>query len=166
MPAIRVGDVLAYEFDVAPKWFFEGTPPSAPVRQRSFVLIEDQIQLCQPVVNRRAHDGWWYVELVRVDDRGDHVLVADDFIDVMVGPPDHPYRILDLDEFADAVAADLVTPERLIEGLGLFQRFLDRHLNRRDDAVREWPDFPPRAMAALREAPIPDPHGWAANTVD
>src|SRR5579872_693055 len=131
LPGIRQGDYLAYEFDVAPKWFFVGSRPDGPVRQRSFVMVEEEIQLCQPVVNRDVHAGWWYVELVQVDDRRREVLVVDDFIDVMVPPGGAlPYRVLDLDEYADAMVEGRVSPDRLAVGLRKFQRFLDLHLNR------------------------------------
>jgi hypothetical protein len=165
LPGIRKGNYLAYEFEVAPKWFFTGPKPDGPVRQRSFVMLEEEIQLCQPVVNRDVHEGWWYVDLVQVEDRSSEVSVTDDFIDVMVPPAGHPYRVLDLDEYADAMVGGRVSPARLAMGLRKFQRFLDLHLNRRHDALLEWPEFPPLEIDLLRTVPIDDPHGWAANTL-
>ncbi|MEV6637366.1 hypothetical protein AB0M54_42220 [Actinoplanes sp. NPDC051470] len=42
-----------------------------------------------------------------------------------------------------------------MDGLRRTQAFLDRHLNRRHDTRRDtWPDFPPRAIAALAELPF------------
>ncbi|GIM89309.1 hypothetical protein [Paractinoplanes toevensis] len=83
------------------------------------------------------------------------VHVDDHWIDVIVGPPDHPYRVLDLDEYADAIAAGDIDAAVGVDGLRRTQRFLDRHLNRRHDIRRDsWPDFPPRAIAALAALPF------------
>ena len=73
----------------------------------------------------------------------------DRYLDAIVGPPDQPYRVVDMDEFGDAVAGGSLTPAQAIEGLQKFQRFLDTHLNRLGDSLREWPDFPPRAIRPL-----------------
>src|ERR1041384_5954219 len=74
---------------------------------------------------------------------------------VIVGPPDHPYRVLDLDEYADAIAAGDIDTATGVDGLRRTQTFLDRHLNRRHDIRRGvCPAFPPRAIAALAELPF------------
>ena len=90
-----------------------------------------------------------------VYDEGDVVHVFDHWIDVIVGPPEHPYRVLDLDEYADAIAGGVIDAAAGVDGLRRTQRFLDRHLNRRHDTRRDaWPDFPPRAIAGLAELPF------------
>lgn len=165
LPGIRRGNVAAYEFEVAPRWFtLGGQPPKQPVRQRAFVLIDERIQLNQPVVFPDSHRGWWYVDLVSLDDHGNELLVTDDYLDVIVGPPNRPYRVLDMDEYGAALASGSVTTAGVIAGLAVFQRFLDTHLNAGWTLSERWPDFPPAAIDALRDDQIVDPDGWAAAT--
>ena len=55
----------------------------------------------------------------------------------------------------DAVASGDIDPATAADGLRRTQTFLDRHLNRWHDIRRDsWPDFPPRAIAALAELPF------------
>jgi hypothetical protein len=123
--------------------------------QRSFVLLDTGFQINQPVIFPEHQRDWWYCDLVRVVDEGDVVRVDDHWIDVIVGPPDHPYRVLDLDEYADAIAAGDIDLGTGIDGLRRTQTFLDRHLNRRHDIRRDvWPDFPPRAIEGLAALPF------------
>ena len=163
LPGIRRGNVAAYEFDVAMRWFtHHAPPPEHPVRQRAFVLIDERVQLNQPVVFPESHRGWWYVDLVSLADRGSELLVTDDYLDVIVGPPNRPYRVLDMDEYAAALASGRVTTAGVVAGLVAFQRFLDTHLNAGWTLSDHWPDFPPAAIDGLRDEEIVDPHGWAA----
>lgn len=85
------------------------TNPSAPgirlcltLEQRTYVLLDDGFQISQPPTFPEEQRDWWYCDLVRVTDTGDELLVEDLWIDVIIGPPDHPYRVLDLDEYAEA----------------------------------------------------------------
>ncbi|WP_432983342.1 DUF402 domain-containing protein [Dactylosporangium sp. CA-233914] len=143
----RDGNAIVYD------WGF--TWEGIDREQRSFVLLETGFQINQPVIFPEQQRGWWYCDLVRVVDEGDVVRVFDHLIDVIVGPPDHPYRVLDLDEYADAMAEGVIDVAAGIDGLSRTQKFLDRHLNRRHDTRRDaWPDFPPRAIAALAELPF------------
>ncbi|MEE1792314.1 hypothetical protein PUR28_16320 [Streptomyces sp. BE308] len=87
--------------------------------------------------------------LLRVDDL---------WIDVIVGPPDHPYRVLDLDEYATAMTDGQLGPAEATDGLIRIQRFLDRRLNRRHEGERSWPDFPPAEVKAV--LPIDLPRDW------
>jgi hypothetical protein len=149
----RDGDAVVYD------WGF--TWEGVQREQRSFVLLETGFQINQPVIFPEQQRGWWYCDLVSVVDEGGVLQVFDHWIDVIVGPPDHPYRVLDLDEYADAIAAGVIDIATGIDGLGRTQKFLDRHLNRRHDTRRDtWPDFPPRAIAAL--AKLPFSPQWAA----
>ncbi|WP_162907486.1 DUF402 domain-containing protein [Allorhizocola rhizosphaerae] len=147
----RLDDVIVYD------WGFElnGTH----YRQRSFVLLDDGFQINQPVIFPAEQQGWWYCDLVRVTEANDEVIVEDLWIDVIVGPPDHPYRVLDLDEYAAAAARGAMTPAEATDGLIRTQRFLDRRLNRRHEALRTWPDFPPQAVTWL--ADIGFPQNWS-----
>lgn len=93
----RDGQALCYD------WGF--TLDGVAHEQRSYVLLDIGWQIDQPAVFPPRQRGWWYCDLVAVqDDSGGTVRVDDLWIDVIVGPPDHPYRVLDLDEYAAAVA--------------------------------------------------------------
>jgi hypothetical protein len=137
----RLDDVIVYD------WGFE--LHGRRWEQRSFVLLDDGFQINQPVIFPETQRGWWYCDLVRVTDNGAEVLVEDLWIDVIVGPPDHPYRVLDLDEYAAATADGQLSPAEAADGLVRTQRFLDRRLNLRHEVLRAWPDFPPRTVTAL-----------------
>jgi len=128
--------------------------------QRSFVLLDDGFQINQPVIFPPEQQGWWYCDLVRVTDAGDVVMVEDLWIDVIVGPDDHPYRVLDLDEYAAAAESGALSFAELVDGLNRTQRFLDRHLNRRHAGERRWPDFPPETIRML--SGVVFPQEWSA----
>ncbi|GAA2621098.1 hypothetical protein GCM10010399_60180 [Dactylosporangium fulvum] len=137
----RLDDVIVYDWGFALN--------GRHYEQRSYVLLDDGFQINQPVIFPDAQQGWWYCDLVRVTDNGDEVIVEDLWIDVIVGPPDHPYRVLDLDEYATAAARGELSPVEAADGLVRTQRFLDRRLNRRHEVLRTWPDFPPEAVTVL-----------------
>ncbi|WP_327711105.1 DUF402 domain-containing protein [Streptomyces sp. NBC_00464] len=144
---LRQGDVVAYD------WGFERQ--GQHYIQRSFVLLDDGIQINQPVLFPSEQQGWWYCDLVAVVQDGELLRVDDLWIDVIVGPPDHPYRLLDLDEYAEATADGRLSPAAAADGLIRTQRFLDRRLNRRHEVERSWPDFPPAEVTALLSADLP-----------
>jgi hypothetical protein len=137
----RLDDVIVYD------WGFELNEQH--YEQRSYVLLDDGFQINQPVIFPAVQAGWWYCDLVRVTDTGDEVIVDDLWIDVIVGPPDHPYRVLDLDEYAAATEHGALSPAEAVDGLLRTQRFLDRRLNRRHEVLRSWPDFPPKTVTTL-----------------
>ncbi|MFD9125717.1 hypothetical protein [Kitasatospora sp. NPDC059571] len=144
---IRRGDVVAYD------WGFEHDGRHHV--QRSFVLLDHGVQINQPVTFPAEQQGWWYCDLVTVTDHG-HVLHVDDmWIDAIVGPPDHPYRILDLDDYAEAMTTGTLNPTDAADGLIRWQHFLDQRLNRRHDTTRRWPDFPPADVTALMTVELP-----------
>lgn len=64
-------------------------------------------------------------------------------------------RMLDLDEYADAIEADRLDVATAIDGLRRWQRFLDRHLHARRDPPADWTDFPPERLRALTALPAP-----------
>ncbi|MEU9080354.1 DUF402 domain-containing protein [Kitasatospora sp. NPDC004745] len=147
---IRRGDVVAYD------WGFrhDGTD----LIQRTFVLLDDHVQINQPVAFPPQQRGWWYCDLVSLEwdgPDGDLLRTQDLWIDVIVGPPDHPYRLLDLDDYADALADGRIAPGQAADGLRRMQRFLDRRLNRRHEVTRTWPDFPPAEVEELLTADLP-----------
>lgn len=144
---LRWGDVVAYD------WGFE--QQGQHYIQRSFVLLDDGIQINQPVLFRPEQQGWWYCDLVAVVQDSGLLRVDDLWIDVIVGPPDHPYRLLDLDEYATAMAHGQLSPAEAADGLIRTQRFLDRRLNRRHEVERSWPDFPPAEVKAMLSVDLP-----------
>jgi predicted RNA-binding protein associated with RNAse of E/G family len=150
----RLDDVVVYD------WGFELN--GRHYEQRSFVLLDDGFQINQPVIFPAEQQGWWYCDLVRVTDAGNEVVVEDLWIDVIVGPPDHPYRLLDLDEYAAAAESGQLSPAEAADGLVRTQRFLDRRLNRRHEVLRNWPDFPPATVTAL--STIRFPPDWSVVT--
>jgi hypothetical protein len=64
-------------------------------------------------------------------------------------------RLLDLDEFADAVEAGQLDARIAVDGLRRWQRFLDRHLHAARDPQHGWTDFPPRRLRELAALPAP-----------
>ncbi|MGW0696554.1 hypothetical protein [Streptomyces sp. NPDC002738] len=144
---LRWGDVVAND------WGFE--QQGQHYIQRSFVLLDDGIQINQPVLFRPEQQGWWYRDLVAVVQDSGLLRVDDLWIDVIVGPPDHPYRLLDLDEYATAMAHGQLSPAEAADGLIRTQRFLDRRLNRRHEVERSWPDFPPAEVKAMLSVDLP-----------
>lgn len=124
--------------------------------QRSFVLLDDGFQINQPVIFPPERYGWWYCDLVKVVENQDVVTVDDLWIDVIVGPPDHPYRMLDLHEYAEAMESGALSAADAADGLVRTQRFLDRRLNRRyDHAERTWLDFPSAEVEQLMNVRFP-----------
>ncbi|GAA2798977.1 hypothetical protein GCM10010441_25000 [Kitasatospora paracochleata] len=145
---IRRGSVVAYD------WGFhqDGTDHV----QRTFVLLDDHMQIDQPVAFPPGQRGWWYCDLVSLEWAAPGLLRTDDrWIDVIVGPPDHPYRLLDLDDYAAALADGRLAPAEAADGLTRVQRFLDHRLNRRHDTTRTWPAFPPAEIRDLGTADLP-----------
>jgi hypothetical protein len=144
----RLGQAVAYD------WGFEWEGRQR--EQRSFVLLDDGFQINQPVIFPPERQGWWYCDLVRVVDEGDVVTVDDLWIDIIVGPPDRPYRMLDLHEYAAALDSGALSTADAVDGIVRTQQFLDRRLNRRyDDVDLVWLDFPPADVRALMAATFP-----------
>lgn len=88
--------------------------------------------------------------------------VRDLFVDVIVPTDGRPYRMLDLEEFADALADGWIGQDQVISGLRRWQAFLDRHLHTPRYPSATWTDFPPAAFAPLAElsAPLGEPVTW------
>jgi Protein of unknown function (DUF402) len=144
----RTEQVIVYD------WGFEYEGQQR--QQRSFVLLDDGFQINQPVIFPPERRGWWYCDLVRIVEDRKIVTVDDLWIDVIVGPPDHPYRMLDLHEYAAAMASGALSMADAADGLVRTQRFLDRRLNRRyDHAERAWLDFPPADVEQLTDVRFP-----------
>jgi hypothetical protein len=163
LPAVRAGDVLAYEFEL-PAGF---TPwPGRTRLDRVFVLLDLGIQMCNPcwetVTTQDGREGnglstadSWYVDLVTVEETAEGVIVRDFYIDLVVTAPGMPYRTLDIDEFADAIERGTTDVAEAVDGLRRWQRFLDTHINADRNPTPEWTDFPPRAIRELVALPSP-----------
>jgi hypothetical protein len=145
---VRLGRVAAYEFPLLER---DQVRPGLPKQDRAYLLLDEGIQLSCPPGFPPEQAGWWYVDLVKIVEDGSNLTVIDHFVDVIVGPPGHYYRLLDLDELGDAIESGErgLTVAEAVAGLRNFQRFLDRYLNRRHDITFGWPDFPPRAIRPL-----------------
>ena len=64
-------------------------------------------------------------------------------------------RLLDLDEFADAIEDGGLPTDVAIDGLRRWQRFLDTYVHRSRDPRSDWSDFPPKAIGDLAALPSP-----------
>jgi hypothetical protein len=151
-PGVRVGRVAAYEFDIPEGRYVR---PDAGRRQRAFLLLDESAQLNQPVVFKPERAGWWYIDLVDIREVGDTIRVVDHYVDFIVGPPGLPYRVLDLHELGEALTSGKLTPHQVAHVLTATQAFADRYLQGRYHYGVEWPDFPPAALASVRDIAIP-----------
>ena len=159
LPGVRSGDTLAYEFEL-PSAFVPW--PGRSRLERVFVLLDLGVSMSQPVWQSATHADrrgagpeTWYVDLVHIVDRGDELIVRDLYIDVMVPLDGRHQRELDLDEYADAMAAGELDTATAIDGLRRWQRFLDRHLHADRDPQAGWTDFPPARLRELADLPAP-----------
>jgi hypothetical protein len=168
LPGFRLGDVVAYEMELPER--FEPWPGRTRL-ERTFVLLDVGVSFAQPCwvrenrpdgsvveVDPRGRDSW-YVDLLAVEQQGGRYILRDLFIDVIVPTDGRHYRMLDLDDYADAMAAGTLPLDLAIDGLRRWQCFLDRHLHAERWPSAAWSDFPPRSIQALAElaGPFGDP---------
>jgi Protein of unknown function (DUF402) len=153
------GDLLAYEL----QWPARFTPwPGRTLLERVFVLLDLGVSMSLPAWRPSAGPDrelpgpvTWYVDLSRVTAGPGSVTVRDLYIDVLVPTDGRHQRLLDLDEFADAMQAGHLGPDVAADGLRRWQRFLDRHLHAGRDPRHGWTDFPPRKLRDLAALPAP-----------
>jgi len=171
LPGLRLGNVVAYEFELPER--FEPWPGRTRL-ERTFVLLDVGVSFANPCwVRETRADGSlvqadphgrdsWYVDLVTVDMQRDRYTFRDLYIDVMVPTDGRHYRMLDLDEYADAMADGRLSLDDAIDGLRRWQRFLDRYLHADRFPPPAWSDFPPAAIRPLFEmaAPFATPVRW------
>jgi hypothetical protein len=164
LPGFRLGDVVAYEFELPER--FEPWPGRTRL-ERTFVLLDVGVSFANPCwmratrpdgtvveVDPRGRDSW-YVDLVTVEAHGNRYFFRDLYIDVIVPTDGRHYRMLDLDEYADALRDSTVSLDVAIDGLRRWQRFLDRYLHAGRWPLGSWSDFPPRSIRPLSELPAP-----------
>jgi hypothetical protein len=171
LPGFRHDNVVAYEFELPER--FEPWPGRTRL-ERTFVLLDVGVSFSQPCWVRATNaDGSiiedtprgsdsWYVDLVSVEVQGTRYTFRDLYIDVIVPTDGRHYRMLDLDEYADAMAEGTLALQDAIDGLRRWQRFLDRYLHTDPWPSALWSDFPPKAIRALEtmSAPFGTPVQW------
>ena len=162
LPGAQIGQVVAYEFELPDS--FEPWPGRTLV-ERTFVLLDLGVSFANPCwvrhhrpdgsVTDRGREGpdTWYVDLVTVEQDGNRYTFRDLYIDVVVPMDGRHYRMLDLDEFADAIDAGSLSISQATDALRRWQWFLHRHLHTERAPVATWTDFPPAAILPLLELP-------------
>jgi hypothetical protein len=164
LPGVRTGDTLAYEFRLPDRF----VPwPGRTLLERVFVLLDLGVSMSVPcwrhmvpsdggpVVPGNNRPTTWYVDLVHVTTERNSIVVRDLYIDVMVPVDGRHQRLLDLDEFADAIENGQLDVPTAIDGLRRWQHFLDRHLHADRDPGDRWTDFPPERLRELAALPAP-----------
>ncbi|HEX5504524.1 MAG TPA: DUF402 domain-containing protein [Thermomicrobiales bacterium] len=164
LPGFRLDNVVAYEFALPER--FEPWPGRTRL-ERTFVLLDVGVSFANPCwvratqpdgtvveIDPRGRDSW-YVDLVTVEAQGNRYLFRDLYIDVIVPTDGRHYRMLDLDEYADAMRDGTVSLDAAIDGLQRWQRFLDRHLHAGRWPLETWSDFPPQSIRPLAALPAP-----------
>ncbi|WP_167203685.1 DUF402 domain-containing protein [Kribbella shirazensis] len=110
--------------------------------------------MTKPAVFEGAVEGWWYVDLVEIEQTERGLVVHDLYVDFLIPPAVDRYQILDLDELADAVRAGKLTPSQCADVLTATQRFVDRYLRRPAEGPSgPGAEFPPGAVTALDRLP-------------
>jgi Protein of unknown function (DUF402) len=162
LPGARLDQVVAYDFELPGS--FEPWPGRTR-RERTYVMLEFGVSFANPswvrhtredglIVDRTLEGpGTWYVDLVSVAVEGDVYTFRDLYVDVMVPVDGRHYRMLDLDEFADALQDGVLGVDEAVDALRRWQRFLDRHLHAPREPIGTWTDFPPAAIAPLVDLP-------------
>lgn len=127
--------------------------------RRYFWLVQENVQLVYEPFGMRNE---WYVDLVSISRKQVQgtccFSVQDEYVDVVVEGMGPTYRILDLDEAADAMAAGVMSQAQLAATLAETQQFLERYLHR--GAV-----FPPGQIGPLFSADHRYPY-WSATPVE
>jgi hypothetical protein len=172
LPGLRAGDVVAYEFELPER--FEPWPGRTRL-ERTFVLLDVGVSFANPCWSRSTKpDGSvvetdpmgtdsWYVDLVTVQPRGnDGYVFLDLYLDLIVPTDGRHYRMLDLDEYADAMLNGTLSLSETADGLRRWQMFLDRYLHCGRWPSADWSDFPPASVRELANlyAPFAPPVRW------
>jgi predicted RNA-binding protein associated with RNAse of E/G family len=123
---------------------FDRFDPKAGRVVRHYILLNESVKLMfEPW-------GWvnqWYVDLVSIRwIAADTLELADLYIDVIVEGSGPVYRLIDLEEFADALRDGKISAEDMNTPLHALQRFLDDHLH-------GGKDFPPAAIRPMMALP-------------
>jgi hypothetical protein len=167
LPGVRSGNVVAYEFALSDRfrpW------PGQTLLERAFILTDVGVGLSFPRWQFQISAGGeltpgvdadlreratWHVDLLHVEDNGSDVLVRGLYIDLMVPLDGRHQRMLDLDEFADAIETGDLPINVAIDGLRRWQRFLDTYVHHDRDPRAAWTNFPPAQIAELAALAAP-----------
>lgn len=142
--------MVAYDVRILPEYQVRGRPTI----DRSYLLLDEGIQLTKPVVFEGPVGGWWYVDLVEIEPVDGGYAVHDRYVDFLVPPGADRYHVLDLDELADALSAGHITAAECATVLSRTQRFVDRHLRGSEKGSVAPPQhFPPAGVAVLEPLP-------------
>ena len=149
-PGRRIGEVVAYDVRILPEYQVAGRPTV----DRSYLLLDQGIQLTRPVVFEGPVEGWWYVDLVDVERTEAGLVVHDLYADFLVPPGADRYHVLDLDDLADALSSGEITAAQCATVLRNTQRFVERHLRGTEKgSVGPPQQFPPASIAPLESLP-------------
>ena len=149
-PGRRLGEVVAYDVHLLPEY----QVPGRPAIDRSFLLVDQGIQLTRPAVFEGPVEGWWYVDVVEIEHTAAGLVVHDLYVDFLVPPGADRYHVLDLDELADALDQGQITPAQCATALRRTQRFIDRHLRGAEEGSVDPPtQFPPDGVVLLESLP-------------
>lgn len=146
----RVGDVVAYDARILPQYQVAGRPTV----DRSYLLLDEGVQLTKPAVFEGGVEGWWYVDLVEIEHTDAGLVVHDVYVDFLIPPAVNRYQLLDLDELADAVRDGQLTPAQCATVLDNTQRFINRYLRRAEEGpIGPQHEFPPAGVTTLESLP-------------
>lgn len=149
-PGRRIGEVAAYDVRILPEY----QVPGRPTIDRSYLLLDQGVQLTRPVVFAGPVEGWWYVDLIEVELTEAGLVVHDLYADFLIPPGADRYHVLDLDELGDALSQGHITAAQCSTVLSNTQRFIERHLRASEkDSVDAPQQFPPECIAALERLP-------------
>jgi hypothetical protein len=149
-PGRRIGEVVAYDVRILPEYQVLGRP----IIDRSYLLLDQGVQLTRPVVFEGLVEGWWYVDLVEVELTEAGLVVHDLYVDFLIPPGADRYHVLDLDELGDALSQGQITATQCATVLSRTQRFIDRHLRATEKGSVDPPhQFPPESIAVLEPLP-------------
>jgi hypothetical protein len=149
-PGRRIGEVVAYDVRILPEYQVAGRPTV----DRSYLLLDEGVQLTKPAVFEGPVEGWWYVDLVEIEHSDAGLVVHDMYVDLLIPPAVDRYQVLDLDEFADAVRADHLTPIQCATVLIQTQQFINRYLRGPEEGpIGPSHHFPPTTVTTLEALP-------------
>jgi len=167
LPGVRSGTVVAYEFNLSDRfrpW------PGQTLLERAYVLTDVGVGLSFPpwqfMVSEdgelipgldadRSNRATWHVDLLHVTDNRSDVIIRDLYIDLMVPMDGRHQRMLDLDEFADAIEAGDLPVAVAVDGLRRWQVFLDTYVHHDRAPRAAWTNFPPAQLAELAALAAP-----------
>lgn len=148
-PGRRIGSVVAYDLPILPVHQLVGRPTV----DRCYLLLDEGVQLTQPVLFAGDLEGWWYVDLVEVDQTEDGLVVRDLYADLLFPPDADRYAVLDLDELGEALVAGHLSAAECGVVLTRTQCFIDRYLPHPEQPHLTRAAFPPPPVDVLQALP-------------